>query len=93
MNQLISLYYTGIARFIIIITVMGLLKIYIDSYKKINMGYTIGLIFFGLTLLLKNITSLVYMVFAQDIYDIIDVIDTTFELIAILILYKITKDS
>lgn len=93
MNQLISLYYTAIARFIIIITVMGLLKIYIDSYKKINMGYTIGLIFFGLTLLLKNITSLVYMVFAQDIYDIIDVIESTFELIAILILYKITKDS
>lgn len=93
MNQLISLYYTGIARFIIIIIVMGLLKIYIDSYKKINMGYTIGLIFFGLILLLKNITSLVYIVFTQDAYDVIDVIDPTFELIAILILYKITKDS
>ena len=58
MNQLISLYYTCIARFIIIIIVMDFLKIYIDSYKKINMGYIIGLIFFGLTLFLKNITSL-----------------------------------
>lgn len=93
MNHLISLYYTCIARFIIIIIVICLLKIYIDSYKKINMGYTIGLVFFALTLFLKNITSLAYIFITRDAYGVVDIIDPTFELIAISILYKITKDN
>lgn len=90
MNNLIT--YICISRFMIILIVMGLLKIYINSYKKINMGYTVGLIFFGLIFLLKNITSLVCIFLTLDC-DVTDVIDSTFELIAILILYKITKDS
>lgn len=96
----------GIVKIIIIIIqvitlvlLMGLLNIYRKSYKEIKIGYTIGLIIFAFLLIVKSIAQLLIsliLISSGDSLEIMlqdrDLIPSTIELIAIAVLYKITKD-
>jgi len=83
-----------------LILLFGLLNIYRKSYKEIKIGYTIGLIIFALLLIMKNIVQLSISVFliytGNHSFDILtqdnDLFPTIIELIAVGVLYKITKD-
>lgn len=85
---------------IIIITIILLLlliKIYINSYKKIRIGFTLGLILFATFFLIKALMSLLLLLHGFTYTDkgannmIFN--DAIIELIAIAILYKITRDN
>lgn len=92
--------YTQIVRFFILILIVCLLKIYVDSYRKINVGYTVGLLIFASVLFIKCFVSFIYsftVLFGMS-YPLIPAftnnmaIESTIELIAISVLYKITRE-
>lgn len=99
----VSLYYfvVIILKVLVILLLFGLLKIYIDSYKKIKIGYTLGLILFVFIFLFKTISSLIFTLSGLFIVEDLmsfnisrhEFISSFIELIAIGVLYKITKDS
>jgi hypothetical protein len=71
----------------------GLLYLYVRSYKQIKIGFTIGLIFFALALLIRSISTIAFIMVDSDaligrpIY-----IGGLIEFIALTILLKITWD-
>lgn len=91
--------YTGIkvAAVIIEIANIGLLTallyLYTKSYRQIKIGFTVGLILFALMLLIKSISTIVFLLVDNDlligrpIY-----IGGIIEFIALAILLKITWD-
>lgn len=72
---------------------IGLIYLYIKSYRQIKIGFTVGLILFALTLLIKSIISLAFLLvddgllINRPIY-IVGII----EFIALVILLKVTWD-
>ena len=94
---------TGIEIVAIIISIanigvlLGLLYIYINSYRQIKIGFTIGLILFAAILLLKNIFDITYLLVTGNMlnhsHDLIgDIIGGIIQFIALTILLKITWD-
>ncbi|BBL61009.1 hypothetical protein MARBORIA2_17380 [Methanobrevibacter arboriphilus] len=87
-------------KIITLILLLGLFSIYRKSYKKIKIGYTIGLIVFALLLMIKSIIEIsvtLYMISTGDpnlslVLQDRDLLPATIEVIAIGVLYKITKD-
>ena len=71
----------------------GLLYLYTKSYRQIKIGFTVGLIIFALTLLVKSISTIGFLMVDADaligrpIY-----IGGIIEFIALAILLKITWD-
>ncbi len=91
--------YTGIkiaASVIEIINIgllSGLLYLYIKSYNRIKIGFTVGLILFALLLLIKSIVSIVFINIDPDTFIGRPVyFGGLIELIALTILLKITWD-
>ena len=91
--------YTGIKVAAVIIEIAniglltGLLYLYTKSYRQIKIGFTVGLILFALMLLIKSISTIVFLLVDSDlligrpIY-----IGGIIEFIALAILLKITWD-
>ncbi len=85
---------------IILILLLGLFNIYRKSYKNIKIGYTIGLLIFALMLIIKSIVEIAVSMSALFIggselsstFPGHLLFETLIELIAIGVLYKITKD-
>jgi len=76
---------------------LGLLYIYINSYKQIKIGFTIGIILFAAILLLKNIFDITYLIMTGNMlnhgHDLTkDIIGGIIQFIALIILLKITWD-
>jgi hypothetical protein len=70
----------------------GLLYLYIKSYRQIKIGFTVGLIFFALILLLKSILSIGFILFSNIPLNPPIILLSTIQLIALAILLKITLD-
>ena len=84
-----------IVHLIIVIVMIGLLKIYFDSYKKIKVGYTFGLLWFAFLIFVKNVVSIINIIFLNDSTFFAmrgGIVEPAIELIAVCILYKITRD-
>ncbi len=82
-----------------LILLFGLFNIYRKSYKQIKIGYTIGLLIFALLLIAKSLVELAISMFListgnvnAPIVEDRTLIPATIELIAIAVLYKVTKD-
>ncbi|MDI6724131.1 MAG: hypothetical protein QMD61_05740 [Methanobacterium sp.] len=79
-----------------IVLLLGLLYLYIKSYRQIKIGFTAGLILFASLLLLKSILTIGFLTF--DIDTLTDrhgrpiIIGSIIEFIALAILLKITWD-
>ena len=72
---------------------MGLLYLYIKSYRQIKIGFTVGLILFALLLLIKSIFTIIFIFLDPDAFIGGPVyIPGIIELIALIILLKITWD-
>ncbi|HML04406.1 MAG TPA: hypothetical protein VK426_01400 [Methanobacterium sp.] len=71
----------------------GLLYLYTKSYRQIKIGFTVGLILFALMLLLKSISTIVFLFVDSDLLIGRPVyIGGIIEFIALAILLKITWD-
>lgn len=90
--------YTGIKILAIILEVVnigllsGLLYLYIKSYRQIKIGFTVGLILFALTLLLKSFVTIGFIILTNTQIDISLVIGSVIQVVALIILLKITWD-
>jgi len=72
---------------------LGLLYLYIKSYRQIKIGFTIGLILFALTLLIRSILTIVFLIVDTDLLIGRPVyIGGIIQFIALAILLKITWD-
>ncbi|WP_409199927.1 hypothetical protein [Methanobrevibacter sp. DSM 116169] len=91
---------TLVLKIMLIIILFELFRIYLDSYKKIKIGYTIGLLLFSSILLFFSIVSFIFVLSSLIIplnenfpsYTNNMFVETLIQLIAMGILYKITKD-
>jgi hypothetical protein len=70
----------------------GLLYLYIKSYRQIKIGFTVGLIFFALILLLKSILSIGFILFSNIPLNPPYLLLSIIQLIALAVLLKITLD-
>jgi hypothetical protein len=71
----------------------SLLYLYTKSYRQIKIGFTIGLILFAIMLLIKSISTIVFLVVDSDLLIGRSVyIVGLIEFIALAILLKITWD-
>ncbi|MEL7671574.1 hypothetical protein [Methanobacterium sp.] len=95
--------FTGIEIAVIIISIanigvlLGLLYIYIGSYRQIKIGFTTGIILFAAILLLRNIFDITYLIMTGNMlnnsHDLTkDIIGGIIQFIALTILLKITWD-
>jgi hypothetical protein len=72
---------------------LGLLYIYIKSYRQIKFGFTVGLILFALMLLFKSVVGIGFILFSNQMpVNIPYILGNTIQIIALLILLKITWD-
>ena len=72
---------------------LGLLYLYIKSYRQIKIGFTIGLILFASALLLRSISTIAFLVLFSDVFIGKPIlIGGIIEFIALAILLKITWD-
>ena len=91
--------YTGIQIADIIVGIANisilliLIHIYIRSYKQIKVGFTIGLMLFALALLFRSVLTIVFLIIDNQAF-LVDheVISDIIELIALVILLKVTWD-
>ena len=90
---------TLILKIILLIVLVILLKIYYDSYKKIKIKYTLGLIIFVVLFIFKTVITMPFMMdvtFLPHVmflsYSSNMLFETAVDLIAMLLLYIITKD-
>lgn len=89
-----------IIQLITLVLLLGLLNIYRKSYKEIKIGYTVGLIIFAVLLIVKNIAQLsisLFLIYTGDlnsgiIFQDRYLIPSIIELVAIVVLYKITEN-
>lgn len=92
---------TGIEVATIIVSIanigilIGLLYVYINNYRQIKIGFTIGIILFAAILLLKNIFDITYLIATGNMlnhsHDLTgDIIGGIIQFIALAILLKIT---
>ncbi len=71
----------------------GLLYLYTKSYRQIKIGFTVGLILFATMLLIKSISTVVFLIVDADVFIGRHVyIGGIIEFIALAILLKITWD-
>lgn len=71
----------------------GLLHLYIKSYRHIKIGFTIGLVLFALALLIKSISTIIFLMIDSEAFIGRSVyIGGVIEFIALAILFKITWD-
>lgn len=76
-----------------IILLSGLLYLYIKSYRKIKIGFTVGLILFALFLLLGSIFTISLLIMEPDkLLGEHGIVVGIIEFIALAILLKITWD-
>ncbi len=76
-----------------IILLSLLLYLYTKSYKQIKIGFTVGLILFAVLLLLRSISTLVFLVIDNELFIGRPIyIGGLIEFIALTILLKITWD-
>ena len=76
-----------------IMLLSGLLYLYTKSYRQIKIGFTVGLILFAIMLLIKSISTIVFLVVDSDLLIGRPVyIGGIIEFIALAILLKITWD-
>lgn len=72
---------------------LGLLYLYIKSYRQIKIGFTIGLILFASALLLRSISTIGFLILYGDVsIERPILISGIIEFIALAILLKITWD-
>ncbi|MGB9977832.1 hypothetical protein [Methanobacterium sp.] len=72
---------------------LGLLYLYIKSYRQIKIGFTVGLILFAAVLLIRSILTIALLIMDNDILTGRQVLVGGFiEFIALTILLKITWD-
>jgi len=72
---------------------LGLLYLYVKSYRQIKIGFTIGLILFASALLLRSISTIAFLVLFSDVFIGKPIlIGGIIEFIALAILLKITWD-
>lgn len=91
---------TVLLKIVLFIILFGLFKIYLDSYKKIKISYTVGLLLFSGILLFFNFASLIAVLSNLFIPQNPDfptftksmLIETIVQLIAMGILFKVTRD-
>ena len=94
---------TGIEVATIIVSIVnmgilvGLLYVYINNYRQIKIGFTIGIILFAAILLLKNIFDITYLIVTGNMlncsHDLTgDIIGGIIQFTALAILLKITWD-
>jgi hypothetical protein len=99
--QLLGL--TGIEVATIIVSIanmsilVGLLYVYINNYRQIKIGFTIGIILFAAILLLKNIFDIAYLIVTGNMlncrHDLTgNLVGGIIQFIALAILLKITWD-
>lgn len=84
-----------IVIFINIILLLGLSRIYIKSYRDIQLGFTVGLLIFAILFLIKNIIAFgltLEVVLSNTSSILIDrlFIMSLIELIGFSVLYKVT---
>ena len=71
----------------------GLLYLYIKSYRRIKIGFTVGLVLFALVLLIRSISTIIFLIvdstssIGRSIY-----IGGIIEFVALAILLKVTWD-
>lgn len=83
----------AIIEFLIIGLLMGLLYLYAKSYRQIKIGFTVGLILFAILLLIKSISTIIFIFVDADVFIGRPVyIGGIIELIALTVLLKITWD-
>jgi hypothetical protein len=90
---------TIIIRILTVCLFFALLNIYRESYKKIKIGFTIGLMIFSLLLILKILSQIIISIFListnnPDISIVLrerDLLPAIIEFIAVFVLYHITK--
>lgn len=70
----------------------GLLYLYIKSYRQIKIGFTVGLIFFALILLVKSVFSIGFTLLSNIPINPPFILLTIIQLIALGVLLKITLD-
>lgn len=76
-----------------ILLLSGLLYLYLKSYNQIKIGFTVGLILFALLLLIKSISTVVFIIIDVDAFIGRSVyIAGIIELIALTVLLKVTWD-
>lgn len=93
-------YLNIIVKFLVVVVVSGLVKIYLESYKKIKVSYTIGLLMFSIIFLVSAIFAFIFTLLItfnpHDAHSLTinggKFIESIIQLIAMSILYKITKD-
>jgi hypothetical protein len=94
---------TGIEVATIIVSIanmgilVGLLYVYINNYRQIKIGFTIGIILFAAILLLKNIFDIVYLIVTGNMlncsHDLTgNLVGGIIQFTALVILLKITWD-
>jgi len=72
---------------------IGLLYLYTKSYRQIKIGFTVGLILFAIMLLIKSISTIVFLMVDSDLLIGRPVyIGGIIEFMALAILLKITWD-
>ena len=72
---------------------LGLLYLYIKSYRQIKIGFTIGLILFASALLLRSLSTIGFLVLFSDAFIGRPIlIGGIIEFVALVILLKITWD-
>lgn len=70
----------------------GLLYLYIKSYRQIKIGFTVGLIFFALILLIKSALSIGFTLLSNIPINPPFILLSIIQLIALGVLLKITLD-
>lgn len=70
----------------------GLLYLYIKSYRQIKIGFTVGLIFFALILLVKSALSIGFTLLSNIPINPPFILLSIIQLIALGVLLKITLD-
>ena len=99
--QLLGLTEIEVATIIVSIANMsilvGLLYVYINNYRQIKIGFTIGIILFAAILLLKNIFDIAYLIVTGNMlncrHDLTgNLVGGIIQFIALAILLKITWD-
>ena len=72
---------------------LGLLYLYIKSYRQIKIGFTVGLILFASALLLRSISTIGFLILYSDVFiGQAILIGGIIEFVALAILLKITWD-
>lgn len=71
-----------------IIILIGLFRIYYNNYRKVKIGFAIGLLLFTVILIIGNIFALISLVTSESF---LPIVENSIELIGIGLLYYISR--